>query len=168
MILRIRPVKVEDARFLHEMRIMDGVRENILGITSERYCGTEDFISSLTENHHMFVAEVEEQGMKSIVGNIALVVNKSPRKRHSGTIGVMVHKDYQGQGIGRALFNKVLDLSDNWLMLVRLELSVFIDNDKALSLYKSLGFEIEGTKRYAAIRNGKYDDEYIMARYNIK
>jgi putative acetyltransferase len=36
---------------------------------------------------------------------------------------------------------------------------------KAIKLYKSFEFEIEGTRKYAAIRNGQYADEYIMARY---
>lgn len=51
-------------------------------------------------------------------------------------------------------------------MLVRLELGVYFDNEKALKLYKSLGFEEEGLKKYSAIRNGKYVDEIIMGRYN--
>jgi len=79
----------------------------------------------------------------------------------------MVHKDYQGMGIGKALLKEVLDLADNWLKLVRVELSVFVDNERAINLYKSLGFQIEGTKKYAAIKNGEYADEYVMARYKI-
>lgn len=31
--------------------------------------------------------------------------------------GIMVDKDFQGKGIGRALMLKMLDLADNWLML---------------------------------------------------
>ncbi|MDN5301787.1 MAG: hypothetical protein PWQ60_1301 [Thermoanaerobacteraceae bacterium] len=36
MDFEIRPVKTEDAVFLNQIRRMDGVRENILGIISER------------------------------------------------------------------------------------------------------------------------------------
>jgi putative acetyltransferase len=53
-------------------------------------------------------------------------------------------------------------------MLVRLELTAFVENEGAVKLYKSLGFEIEGTKKYAVIRNGEYADEYLMARYKIR
>jgi putative acetyltransferase len=52
-------------------------------------------------------------------------------------------------------------------MLKRVELSVFVDNEPALALYRSLGFVVEGTKKFAAIRNGAYMDEYLMARYRI-
>ena len=76
----------------------------------------------------------------------------------------MVHRDFQNQGIGRAMLEKVLDLADNWLMLVRLELTVFADNERAVHLYESLGFEREGIRRKAAVRNGVYMDEIAMAR----
>jgi putative acetyltransferase len=163
----IRPVKIEDAVCINEIRRQDGVRENIMGIISERATRTESFISGLTDNDHMLVAEVEEDGVKRVVGVASLSVNKSNRVRHSGSIGLMVAKEYQSVGIGRSLMVNLIDLSDNWLMLIRIELGVFTDNEKAINLYKSLGFKIEGTKKYAIIRNGKYDDEYLMARYNI-
>ncbi len=164
----IRPIKIEDAPYINEMRRMDGVRENTLGIISERLIKSEDFIKGLSENEHMLVAEVEENGMKKVVGVIGLHVSRNPRLRHSADIGIMVNTDYQGKGIGTALFKKIIDIADNWLMLVRLELTVFVDNYKALKLYQSLGFQIEGTKKYSAIRNGVYADEYLMARYNLK
>lgn len=162
----IRPIRLEDAEDVNEMRRMDGVRETILGIKSERINKTEDFIKGLGINDHIFVAEVND-GEKKVVGVVGLHVNASPRVRHSASVWIMVHKDYQGMGIGKALLKEVLDLADNWLKLIRVELSVFVDNERAINLYKSLGFQIEGTKKYAAIKNGEYADEYIMARYNI-
>lgn len=164
----IRPVKAEDAVFINEIRRMDGVRENMLGIVSEPAVRTENYIRGLTDNEHMLVAEVEENGLKKVVGMIGMNVSKNPRLRHSASVGIMVHADYQGKGIGTALFRKVLDLADNWLMLVRLELTVFVENERAVKLYQALGFQIEGIKKYAGIRNGKYADEYLMARYNVK
>lgn len=164
----IRPVRIEDAAAVNEIRRMDGVRENILGIISERPTRSEDFIKGLSENDHLLVAEVEEKGMKKVVGMIGMNVSSNPRLRHSASVGIMVHVDYQGKGIGTALFKKVIDLADNWLMLTRLELTVFVENDRAVKLYKSLGFQIEGTRKYGAIRNGQYADEYLMARYNLR
>jgi len=163
----IRPVKIEDAIFINEIRRQDGVRENIMGITSERVTRTQSFISGLTDNDHMLVAEVEEDGVKRVVGVATLSVNRSNRVRHSASIGLMVDRDYHRMGIGKALMTHLIDIGDNWLMLIRIELGAFTDNEKAINLYKSLGFKIEGTKKYAIIRNGKYEDEYLMARYNI-
>jgi putative acetyltransferase len=38
----------------------------------------------------------------------------------------------------------VLDLADNWLMLVRVELEVFTDNVKAIHLYESWALRRRG------------------------
>jgi len=66
-----------------------------------------------------------------------IIVNNSARIRHSGSIGITVSKDYQGKGIGKVLLNKVIDLADNWLMLVRLELGVFTDNERCSNYVNS-------------------------------
>ena len=57
-----------------------------------------------------------------------------------------------------------LDLADNWLDLRRLDLRVYVDNAPAIALYKKFGFEIEGTHRRFALRNGEYVDAHVMAR----
>ena len=73
----------------------------------------------------------------------------------------MVRTDCQGQGIGTALLEAVLDLADNWLMLRRVELEVYADNGGAIRLYERLGFE---TEREAAVKAGAYVDTLVMAR----
>jgi putative acetyltransferase len=161
--MNIRAVKIEDAADMNRIRTMDGVRENILGITSERVVDTEAFIKQLSHNDHMLVAEVNG----SVVGCVGLTVSARPRASQAAELGLMIHADYQRQGIGRALMTAILDLADNWLMLKRIELSVFIDNEPAAALYRSMGFVVEGTKKFAAIRKGVYMDEYLMARYRI-
>lgn len=159
----IRPIKVEDAPAINAMRIMPGINESIYGLTSERIESAIKFIQSLSEHDHMFVAEIDDV----VVGTGSLHTDKRPRLNHCGHIGIMVNTDHQGLGIGRKIMEKLLDLADNWLMLVRLELEVFDDNDNAIKLYKSLGFVVEGTKKYAAVRQAKFCDVLLMARYNI-
>jgi L-phenylalanine/L-methionine N-acetyltransferase len=57
-----------------------------------------------------------------------------------------------------------LDLADDWLNLTRIELSVYTGNAAAVALYEKFGFEIEGTHRRYAFRDGAYVDAYSMAR----
>ena len=57
-----------------------------------------------------------------------------------------------------------LGLADNWLDLHRIELSVYTDNAAGRALYEKFGFELEGTHRRYAFREGKYVDAYSMAR----
>ncbi|WP_372998602.1 GNAT family N-acetyltransferase [Lutispora sp.] len=161
----IRPVEMRDARGINEFRRMPGVFENTLGLPSERLNRSEDFIANLDRNSHLFVAVVkDDSGEEKVIGCAGLTVFPNPRMRHSGSIGIMVHKDYQNQGVGLALMSTLLDIADNWLMLVRVELGVYADNARAIHLYEKFGFKKEGIKRKAAIRNGEYIDEMMMAR----
>lgn len=91
----IRSVRIEDATAINEMRRMDGVRENTLGLFSERVSKSEEFIKGLSENDHLLVAEVEEDGIKKVVGVSGLHVNRNPRLRHSASLGILVPADYQ-------------------------------------------------------------------------
>ena len=86
------------------------------------------------------------------------------RRSHAGGIGMCVHDDFHGRGIGSALLAALVDSADNWLNLKRLELTVFVDNAPAITLYKKFGFEIEGTRRAEAFREGRFVDAYGMAR----
>jgi len=100
-----------------------------------------------------------------IVGSLGLVVpERSPRRAHVGSIGMVVHDQWQGKGIGTALLKAAVELADRWLNLSRLELTAFVDNDVALRLYKKFGFEIEGLLRRYAFRDGSYVDAYTLAR----
>lgn len=161
----IRPVKPEDAAGISALRRMPGVFENMLGIPSEREAYTAAQITALDyANQHVFVAALPADGGEIIIGHAVLAVFSSPRTRHSGGVGIMVHRDYQGQGVGTRLLETLLDMADNWLMLVRVELGVYTDNERAIRLYEKMGFEREGVKRMAAIRGGQYQDELMMAR----
>ena len=113
------------------------------------------------EGRYSLVALVDDQ----VVGHLGLSTYPSrPRRKHVGGIGMSVHDDFQGQGVGTSLLEAAVDMADNWLNLLRLELTVFVDNEPAVRLYKKCGFEIEGTLRQHSFRAGQYVDVYFMAR----
>ena len=101
---------------------------------------------------------------KTVVGNIALIQSASPRRRHVGEIAMAVHDAWQGKGCGSKLLTAALDLAENWLSLNRIELDVFTDNEAGMQLYARCGFQIEGTHKGYAFREGKYVDVHSMAR----
>jgi L-phenylalanine/L-methionine N-acetyltransferase len=118
-------------------------------------------LSERPENLYSLVACVDGE----VVGPLGLETYTTLwRRRHAGQIGMAVRDDWQGKGIGTALMEAALDLADNWLNLTRIELTVYTDNAAAVALYKRFGFEIEGTHRHYAFRNGEYVDAYSMAR----
>jgi L-phenylalanine/L-methionine N-acetyltransferase len=86
------------------------------------------------------------------------------RRAHAGAIGMGVDEHVHGRGVGTTLLEALLDLADNWYNLRRLELQVYTDNHAGIRLYQRAGFEIEGTHRAYAYRDGVFSDAHAMAR----
>jgi putative acetyltransferase len=82
------------------------------------------------------------------------------------SLGIAVHPDGQGMGLGWALLAALLDYADRWAQVLRIELHVYADNERAIRLYKSLGFEVEGCLRGDSLRDGEYVDTLCMARWH--
>ena len=88
------------------------------------------------------------------------------RRRHAMFLGISVAPEAQGQGVGSALMAAMCDYADHWAGVLRLELSVYVDNERAIGLYRKFGFETEGRLRGYAMRQGQYVDVFTMARLN--
>ena len=86
------------------------------------------------------------------------------RRRHVMGLGLWVAAAAQGQGVGSALMAALCDYADRWAGVLRLELLVYTDNERAIGLYRKFGFELEGTMRAHALRDGAYVDSLAMAR----
>jgi RimJ/RimL family protein N-acetyltransferase len=81
---------------------------------------------------------------------------------HVGELGILVHRDHRGRGIGRALLARVLEACAGKFELVRL--SVFATNVRARKLYEEFGFVRVGTLPRAIRRGTAYFDEELMVR----
>ncbi len=106
-----------------------------------------------------------------VVGHLDLFApsaSASPRRRHVVGLGIAVRDDWQGRGIGHALLCAALDRADNWMNVLRIELTAFADNAHAIALYRRHGFVVEGTHRAYALRDGVYADAVSMARLHPK
>lgn len=105
------------------------------------------------------VAEAEGE----VVGTAGLHLRGAPFA-HVGEIGMSVAEAFQARGVGRALLEAVVALGEGWLGLSRIELEVYPDNLRAVALYEGFGFEVEGVRRRAVLRDGTYVDVQIMSR----
>jgi putative acetyltransferase len=155
----IRPVRPEDAEGVYALRLLPTVLDGTLAMPSARIEETQQRLQGLGSDTHSFVAVLDGE----IVGMAGLHVG-SGRRRHTASLGMMVHDRFQGHGIGRRLLTALLDVADTYLGLARVELEVFPDNQRAINLYEHLGFEREGCKRKAIFRRGEHHDSLMMAR----
>ena len=119
-----------------------------------------------------YLQKIEPTGCKlvavsggRIVGCAALhPVSASLRRSHARVLGIGILPQWQRRGIGRRLMERLLDWADNWGHVLRVELQVHADNERAIALYRSLGFVEEGRHRAYALKNGRYVDSFSMAR----
>lgn len=101
----------------------------------------------------------------AIVGCGELRQLRPARCRHVAVLSLGVHPGHQGRGLGRALLEGLVDRAAA-AGIERLELYVRADNDRALRLYRSLGFAHEGTRsRFVRLADGTYVDDWIMVRF---
>jgi len=86
-----------------------------------------------------------------------------PWVQHVGQFGMMVFKEYWGQGIGSKLL-KFQEIHAQKIGIHRIEATVRLKNDRGLALYERQGFKIEGTKKAAAKIDEEFQDEFLIAK----
>jgi RimJ/RimL family protein N-acetyltransferase len=132
--MHVRPLREEDR--LPVARLYAGVAEERVYIGGEPPVDIERRAASWTLDG-AFVAEVDGE----IVGQLHV-----GRSHHGyGEIGMMVAKDWRGQGVGTALMGAAIAWSRE-RGLHKLSLDVFPHNEAAIALYRKLGFVEEGRR----------------------
>lgn len=107
------------------------------------------------------VADVEG----TIVATCDVAIDSRKRYCHKGEIGIAVKKEFWNKGIGKALLKECIEWSKK-NKLLKLILEVDSDNERAYSLYKKLGFNIEGKKiKDRILADGTSKDSYLMALF---
>lgn len=107
------------------------------------------------------VALVDDEVVGSAGLHVAMPVL---RRRHALSLGIGVAVPAHGQGVGTALLRALLDYADRWAGVLRVELTVWADNTRAIRLYERFGFAHEGRHRAWGLRDGRYEDALCMAR----
>jgi putative acetyltransferase len=156
----IRAAEPEDADDLALLFNTPGVVAGTLQLPLTSVDQRREWLADHPPGTYQLVAVVDGR----VVGTLGVHVPAGPRRAHTAAFGMAVHDAFHNQGIGSALMRAMLDLTDNWLGLRRLELFVYTDNQAAVHLYQKFGFAIEGTARGYALRAGQYVDAYMMAR----
>ena len=163
MEITIRHAEPDDYAALNRVFTSPRVVDGTLQLPYQSAESRRKRLAEPVEGQYSLVAVIDGE----VVGQLGLYTTTRPRRRHVGELGMGVRDDWQGRGVGSALMQAALDLADNWLNLTRVELTVYTDNAAAIALYTKFGFQIEGTHRAYAFRNGRYVDAHTMARLRL-
>ncbi|MRN55639.1 GNAT family N-acetyltransferase [Paenibacillus monticola] len=163
----IRSAIDKDAKELSDIRLqIDGETENLDREQGEAYIDTpgfEEIIRTDTQNsRNLFLVAVLND---RIVGFSRCAGNALKRSSHRVEFGVCVLKEYWGHGIGKNLLKESIAWADD-NGVQKITLNVLETNDKAIELYKKLGFEVEGILRKdKRLADGKYYNTIVMGRF---
>jgi ribosomal protein S18 acetylase RimI-like enzyme len=159
--MTIRDTTVEDAAAVASMiDLVARERRFLAGTVGFSEEATRDFIAQLRSADAVHVV-AELDG--SLVGWCDISPLPFEGMHHVGRLGMGVKRDFRGRGIGRRLLEAAL-LRGFGRRFERVELEVFSSNQKAVQLYESFGFLLEGKKRAARKLDGICDDLLIYAK----
>lgn len=156
----VRHAEARDTEALRQLNALPEVYHDTLQLPHPSFEMWHDRMSQPPAGRRQLVGCIDDV----VVGHLALTVEQNPRRSHVATFGMSVHPAYRNRGVASALMAEMVNLCDNWLRIERIELTVFADNAPALAVYRKFGFELEGTGKRFALRNGEYIDAHYMAR----
>ena len=163
--MNIRAIRESDSeQFLLLGKLLDQETQFMMLEPGERTMTIEEQgqrIKSVLSQDNQIIFVVEHENR--LVGFLGAFGGGFHRNRHCAHIVIGILQDYVGQRIGKQLFETL----EGWAIdqkLHRLELTVMSHNERAIHLYQKMGYKTEGVKQDSLWVNGRYVDEYYMAK----
>lgn len=111
-----------------------------------------------SEINLFIVAEIDG----TIIGSCTLSGSSLRREKHKVDLGISIQKQYWEFGIGRSLMSVAIEWSKE-NHIEKITLKVDTANYRAIALYQSLGFEVEGRLvKDKYLSDGSYRNSYLM------
>ena len=123
-----------------------------------------EWIQSHTNDAGRVIIVAETDGQ--LIGLLNFQNSYRKRLAHQGEFGIGVRKEWRNQGVGRVLLQTLIAWGEANPIIEKLCLEVFSNNERAIHLYSSLGFQVEGRlARQVKMDQGKYLDLIAMGRF---
>ncbi|MGM0603013.1 MAG: N-acetyltransferase family protein [Bacillota bacterium] len=160
--MRYKKLKKSDGKnYLKLLKQLDSETSFMLYEPDERKTTIKEMKQKIEQINSRGGVIIGAELNNEIIGFIS--ADRVPLKRikHSVYIVAGVLNKEIGKGIGTGLFKALIEWAkENGIS--RFELTVMKHNERAINLYKKIGFEIEGIKKNSLIIDGDYVDEYYM------
>lgn len=120
----------------------------------------ENLLSS--EGTLFIVAEVRN----NVVGYLDFRNGALKRTKHAGILSIYILKKYRELGIGKLLLQSLINWAKKNQLIEKITLAVFSTNERAIGLYKKLGFAEEGRcPKDMKLKDGSYIDSVLMYKF---
>jgi L-phenylalanine/L-methionine N-acetyltransferase len=163
---RIRAAEPADAAALSALIGSEGVFEGTTQLPLMPVASRLERFSHVDPVGLLLVACVIDAQGETLVGMVGLHGAGAVRRAHVRSLGIAVAKAWQGQGVGDALMRQAIEWADQWAGVLRIELTVHADNQRAIALYERHGFVKEGLMPGYIMREGRYVAAHAMARWH--
>lgn len=123
----------------------------------------QNFLKSKIESEKELMLLAFTDG--KFVGSCSLMsMGNHKRYAHRCSIAIALYHEYCGRGIGKIMLETLLKTAKE-IGYEQAELEVMSKNEKAKTLYESLGFKVYGTlPNNIKYKYGSYDDSYWMMK----
>ncbi|EZH67232.1 hypothetical protein DH09_04665 [Bacillaceae bacterium JMAK1] len=165
--ITIRQAVVTDVvDIIRHKRIVLQENASFMGRTAKEYQPTvEEELARIrrhqTETGLMLVAVNREE----VVGMLTFSRPQRPHYSHNGMFGMSIQERFTNQRLGYKLLNELLMFAKNDEAIKKISLEVYAHNERAISLYKRLGFIVEGRKPYHRKESdGSYVEDVLMSK----
>ena len=159
--LRLRPLEREDLRFVHELDNNETVMHYWFEEPYEAFVELCDLYDKHIHDQSERRFIVEREGLR--VGLVELVeINHIHRRAE---FQIIISPDHQGRGYATQATHLAMGYAFTVLNLYKLFLVVDVENTRAVSVYRKLGFTEEGILRHEFFVDGVYRDAYRMAAF---
>jgi len=167
-VVNVRPAVPGDAQQLLALR------RTLFAETSLLLWEPEEFVSTV-EQEAQFIERITGRTNSLLllgftrgkaVGFLAAIGGERNRLKHSALLALGVLREHWSQGVASKMLGQVIAWAPG-AGVKRLELTVHTSNDRAVSLYRKFGFEVEGTRRCSLLVDGAFKDEYLMSHVAV-
>lgn len=163
----IREVILDDASQLVDIQLSI-VKENLYMVSE-----SNEFNLTTAEEQKRIQENIDQPGNVQLVAKVgkdiigfAVIGNETKkRKAHIGALSIFIQKQWRETGVGGSLMKAILEQVKNNPLIEKVGLAVFANNERAIHLYKKLGFLEEGRKVKELKYNDQYIDEILMYKF---
>lgn len=150
--VRLRPLEREDLRFVHQLDNNASVMRYWFEEPYEAFVELSDLYDKHIhdQSERRFVVECDGEN----AGLVELVEINHVHRR--AEFQIIISPEYQGKGLASRAAKLAMDYGFTVLNLYKLYLIVDKENEKAIHIYRKLGFRVEGELIHEFFINGEY------------